>query len=206
MSLDIAHVFDSLFGDRNTLWHLGTRHESFLLLEAFYRRKLEMRESLTNEILRGPPSEIVPDRARADKLVYDVIAYLKSKDLPLNETAENRFSELSKSHPQWEPSKFAGMSRWMESGWVGKKVVANDSKFATPLETISNLFGIGESIDVSRREYFESAGVAITKEKEWGVDVLTELCKVANEIPCGLYKSNALGDTHSADQCARYGR
>lgn len=169
----VSDAVDALLGKRDILWRTETRHEAVLLMGALYTKEPSLRDAITDYVLSQPSSpQLLGNEERLNGLRFEFLTYLESLGLPLPKRGQDKLADIRAQFPRWTPSKYPGMSHWTESGWVGKRVTADDVLLLSPNDAVARLIETKDTFEVSKRDIAEAMGVALVKQWSWGAMVL----------------------------------
>ena len=181
--IDRAHVLETLFGQRKRLWQRETRHEAMLLMKAVYANDAGARDKIVTAILEGPPQELLTGEVEheAERESFEMLSFLESSEhITLPPEAREKLLTLREQHPEWRPGPYPGLSIWIDSSMGRKNVGVGDVKSIKPTDVPERIVDFQDSWEISRREFCEAIGVAISREPNWGVQVLdTVAVKIA---------------------------
>jgi hypothetical protein len=176
----------ALFGTSNAVWRIETRHESFLLLLSLYKKFPDLRETLCEQIVAGPPRGLFDEKVtqeRIDSYVFEILSALHAKDPALPAAAHKRLEVIRAAYPEWKASGHEGMSQWMEVGWVGRRVDAESLKSLAAETILEFIESFKPQWKTSLRDLCEAIGVRISQEPEWGFIALKSISEGIEGLP-----------------------
>jgi len=169
------------------LWEDETRHEAMLLYKSLYANVPDIRDTIIDYVLKGPPQINISDERRSQDWkgheIFELLAYLQENDLPLTDKAEKFLKEIRQNHPDWRLPADADIASPMYTEWHRNPYTIDDIHSKSPSEVAKMLEDHKKTLGSNLRDFSETVGLTCREYPEWCLEFFEYLRKIVNSLP-----------------------